>query len=204
MSGTIGFVCNYLPGAVPLFNRDTAWGWFLIGVLALLCAQFSTLYSLQSELDKERESHLKPIPTMSLLEVVQRVIGRKNIFGKENKKSMEVLKALCDITEMAKIGSIVVFGRKDWRTVRPSEIFLATRSEIPKSYWDDHCLEYMYFANDARGQTAHKGLIERDEYLDIWFDRRQIDVLWPRKRWWGRRLEDGGQVSRGEHGQDDD
>lgn len=148
---------------------------FWTAALALL---FVTACRAYWALENERNYKRKPEPTIRLKDVMSRIRGKSDHFGPDYKESQAVSDALLVLQEKAALGLISVFGRLDWRNDSPSKSDNALRLPIPPDEFRRNYFGPMFFFENPSG-----GLFEPQErvpkYVDIWFDRAEIDKLWP-------------------------
>lgn len=154
------------------------WAWTAVGAGLLFWTACRIEWELLAEKDKSRKAE----PSMQLEEVVKRIRGKDDIFGRENSESMEVMRALQALREKAQLGLLEVYGRKGWRSVRPAEYDLIPRVRIPVEYISEHWVSYIEFIDDRRGELSHDANSAPGEYIDIWFDRAQVEAMWPPRR----------------------
>jgi len=129
-----------------------------------------------------KKSLQKPTATMKFIDVLIRIRGKVDIFGPESSESRDVLATFTLIREKAINDEIVVFGRKEWRMTRAEDLeILAPRIPIPIKHWEDHVIDYTVFANDRLAITENNKTIQdtKDTYGDLWFDKNQVDTIWP-------------------------
>jgi hypothetical protein len=125
---------------------------------------------------------------MPLVEVVRRILGRDDIPFSDGSEAdaRQMVRALQQIREKARLGIIDAFGGVGFRTTKPAEYDNMVRERIPPDFWAARQIEPLEFLRDQRGMTYDLNDINRyAEYFGVWFDRRQIDRIWPppRKRW---------------------
>jgi hypothetical protein len=158
-----------------------AWFWWALAILLML----ATAVRVQWELLQEQDRNRKPEPNMSLEDVVKRIRGKEDVFGPEHSESMEVLRAFKLLTERGATGAITIFGSKGVRYVKPEFTDVAlTRLPIPAEFWQTNTFDYSAFLDDRSGVTRNETKPHElgSGYGYIWFDRQQINAIWPPRR----------------------
>ena len=131
------------------------------------------------------ERHKIPEPNMRLEDVVKRITGNATFPHSNEPASMPILHACEALREKALLGILSVFGGIGWRTTPPADYDRMIRAPIPREYWKDHQLDVIGFLGagdgDYRGRT--QDLIgtwgDPTDYYGIWFDKDEINALWP-------------------------
>lgn len=182
--GVIGFVTT-VAGAAKQFGflpNVPIHSWVLW--LAAIAALFVSAVKLQIKLDATKATSSIPAPDMTLLEVVQQIVGSKELFEQAGLPE-KTLHALLAIREAALQWRLSVFGRKN---VSTSHLELYPRAKIAQDYWHHAQIEYLAFMNDPKCPTDIGDEMLRPplaKYSDLHFNRREVDQIWPkhRKRW---------------------
>jgi hypothetical protein len=138
---------------------------------------------VQNARSRAMENPLNLEPTIRVDEVVKRITGRSRIPGPTEPGTQDLLDACENLREKGLRGSIAIFGGINWRTTLPADYDRVIRDRISPEYWRDHKIDVIDLMNDPRGRTSGlNGVCEADDFYGVWFDRRQIDLLWPPKR----------------------
>jgi len=126
-----------------------------------------------------------PQPNMRLEDVVKRITGKDDFPG-ANESGGEEIRRVCEgLRQKAVLENISTFGGINWRTTRPADYDRITLVRIPAEYWKDHRIDVIEFLgpDKKRGRTiALTGTPSPDDYYGIWFDKNEIDALWPAPR----------------------
>ena len=183
------------------FGRETIKAWFFdkvihmiesTGILAALVEYGPPVllagFGLWLLSGRSKKKNPIPQPNMRLEDVVKRITGNVRFPQSNEPESMPILHACEDLREKARLGVLTVFGGVDWRTTPPADYDRMTRERIPAEYWRDHQIDVIGFLGagdgDHRGRTqdlAGTWGVETD-YYGIWFEKEEIDSLWPPKR----------------------
>jgi hypothetical protein len=164
--GLLGFLKDGLGIDIPV----PSWIWWVGAAVTFFCVQFWMYY----EIYKDREALRSPAADLSLAKVVERIIGTADFWREGISK---VGHALPDIREKAHLGYISSWARM----VHESEPLGA----VPKSTWGTHQFDLLTFCKDTRGRLeAARAGGDRAEYLDFYFDSRQVNMAWPKKQNW--------------------
>jgi hypothetical protein len=129
-----------------------------------------------------RGQNQKPQPNMRLEDVVKRITGLQRLPAAIEPGSTDIIDACELLREKALHDLIDVFGGIGWRATRPADYDRMIRDRIPSNYWRDHQLDVIGFlgGDDHRGRTCDlAGDSSGEDYYGIWFDKDQIDALWP-------------------------
>jgi hypothetical protein len=181
VSSIIGALSEWLkqPIAVP------GWAWIVLGSALL----FATACRIEWELLQEKDKNRKSEPDMTFEQVIERIRGKKDIFGPENSESLEVSKAFRSIEERAASGALVIFGSKGIRSLdglqRDTVGAMLKRLPIPADFWSSNSFDYLSFIEDRSGATTDT--TQRDQkfgsgYGNIWLDSKQVNSIWPEPR----------------------
>jgi hypothetical protein len=175
-----GAASTAIGGTQHYFGVTTipTWIWWLAAIVLML----ATAVQVQWELMREKDTNRKPQPNMRLEDVVKRIRGKDDIFGPENSESGEVFKALTLIREHGAIGSLMIFGSKEIRYIKPEHHDLAvSRLPIPKEFWEANGFDYIAFLGNRHGITkpTQRPDDRSNEYEYIWLDKDQVDNVWP-------------------------
>jgi hypothetical protein len=152
------------------------------------------------------------LPGIRIDDVLRRMTGRVEFPRANEAASMPILHACDELREKARLGVLSVFGGVGWRTARPADWDRLMREPIPALYWSNHRIDVIDFlggdnGGDYRGRTIDLTGKWDDptNYYGIWFDKDQIDRLWPSPQASGRggdvtiRGGDGGSSGDGGH-----
>jgi hypothetical protein len=116
--------------------------------LAALVLMFITACRAYWELEKATRH--KPTPTVRLKDVIARMLGRDDYFKNDYSGSNDVVTALFELQEKAINGNLSVYGRKGWRTARPTEWDGVPRVKIPTDELASGSFEYLFFFHIPR------------------------------------------------------
>jgi hypothetical protein len=172
-------------GAVSIFT-----GWWQSMTPLIFCALAALMFLLravllQKELLEIRSA--KANPDISLLDVVERAIGFEDIFNEQRNPAawQEVEKTLEQIIEAAAGERITLFGIADWRNARPRAVTYQARVPIPAEHWRDHYIDWGDFHTDSACASRRRGGPPNDPsgYANIYACARQVQTIWPSKRW---------------------
>ena len=161
----------------------SGWVWLTLGAVLL----FVTACRIEWELMQEKDKKRKPQANMNLEDVVKRIRGTDDIFGPNSSESAEVFKALKSLVEHGATGSLTIFGCKDVKCAPANYVDMAMppRLPIPAEFWRTNSFDYTAFTGDrigiTRDGTSNDNAIGSG-FGYIWFDRAQIDSIWPRPR----------------------
>lgn len=137
----------------------------------------------------DEASTRNPTPNIRLDDVLRLITGLATFPSSNEPGSMAVLKACETLREKALLQEISVFGGLNWRTAKPADWDNLIRAPIPAEYWQDHRIDVIDFlgadgSGDHRGRTIDlKGTWgDPKDYYGIWFNRDEIEALWPNDR----------------------
>jgi hypothetical protein len=87
------------------------------------------------------------------------------------------------LREKGVLGTLDIFGGVGYGSTLPADYDNMVRERIDPAYWKDHRVDVIYFLG---GDPEHRGMTcglklgyEKVVYYGIWFDKRQIDALYP-------------------------
>lgn len=143
--------------------------------LAAIVALFISAVRLQIQLDEARETSGISAPDMTLLELVQQIVGSDDLTSAKGAPE-KTAQALLAIKEAAIQWRLTAWGRKN---VIVSNLDLYPREVIGQDHWEQGYIDYLSFLKDAKCPTVTSG---RDTYADLHFNRRQATGIWPKQR----------------------
>ena len=152
-----------------------------------LCVKTRDLHDFIARLSSPIPSHPAlsvPQPTIRIDEVAQRITDKPALPSSAEPESMDSWYACEQLREKVLLGVLHVFGGVDWRTTRPADYDRMIRAPIPREYWRNHRIDVIGLLDqeDRRGRTLTlAGEFGRNDYYGIWFDKNEIDALWPPK-----------------------
>jgi len=139
-------------------------------------------YVFWHQAETESTKDRKPLPDMSLRQLLYRIIGVHDLSDKENvdpKKYQEGHQALVNIREKANLGVLTVFGRVGDAFEGNDAHF--PRGLIPRDHWEKFHIDYMSVVRTDTPDCTMTSAREQG-FNDLWFCGWEIDKIWPRKR----------------------
>lgn len=130
-------------------------------------------------------------PNMRLEDVLKRIVGRSTLPLPDETDSALILNACERLREKALLGVIDVFGGINRGATRLPDYDSMIRDKIGPEYWRSHQINAIGLLgnNDMMGRTTASdpfaegfGDTDSNYYYGIWFNRNQIDAIWPPPR----------------------
>jgi hypothetical protein len=158
-----------------------AWVWWS-GAIAVL---FVSAIFLEMSLQNERDKNKKTEPNFKLEELVRRIRGTDKLPGVNDPESIEILRVLELIRQKALLGIVDVFGcdHREWKGTQGVHRDMLPKHPIQREHWASHSMNCSEFLCDRLGLVcgAENGRTV-DTYIMLWFDRSQVDRVWPPRR----------------------
>jgi hypothetical protein len=157
------------------------WVWWVVAFFGVFWTATRANYLLH----QQQEANRRLAPDMSLENLIERIVGSTVLEEGDNAARTAI--AFNDIRDAAAHGRVSVWGRKNATNITSDPRLL-----IGQEYWEFFGFNYLrYVANKAgetervglsRSQMAGRELIQNDIYSDIWFNRNEVDQVWPPRR----------------------
>ena len=124
-----------------------------------------------------------PEPNVRIDDVVKQILNIDKLPLPIEQGSMAVFPVIDAILERAMNGNISVFGGIEQRLRKESEWDSLVRARIDKDYWKTYRIDGNELLTNHRGTTWSSDVRapNRDTYCGLWFDRREVDAIWPPK-----------------------
>lgn len=172
----------------------------LVGLV--VCAAVLTYHELRMHLPKH------PSPDMKIKDAIDYVVNdsRADIPRRapqilpngrtEHYQGFEHSEACILLNEKANEGRLVIFGRIDMRPGSIGHVYELSKRPIPVDYWLRAQLDFhsVFYDTAVRPQTRPLDsdtipMTKMPTFTDLHVCRRQLQTMWPRKRFWRKCLD---------------
>lgn len=166
--GLVGVVLDAFPSIqIPL------WAWAIILMAGLIVAQFQIYY--------RDHAIAEPTPDWRLSDVIKYLVGKENIWEavSETGGAASVNKHLMDIEQKLRLGSIQTWARP--HCPEGNELS-QPYARVEPDHWADYQFDFLGFVKNDRGESIGRRQSVLNGRCDFFFNRAQVQKLWPRKR----------------------